>query len=356
MPLGFAKSVFTQASDALSLGFWRQTADAFNSNSTSTGEGSIRFTASSTPTRVNFFTMSWWMKANTNDFDGAFDSMEPFRNSNGSNGSLLADYHKNNGLQGMCFQNDSAGGDTMGTGSLGSSFNSTYVDDEWHHYFIQLRLNQTDPGQSRIMIDGVDKTPFPKTSTFNIPDGMNTVFSFFGRGDGTGDKNFSGDIAQIWLDISDNSDMLASKVTLITGITQANPAVVTSANHGRSNGDTVRIDHVVGMTQVNGREFTVANATTNTFELSGEDSSGHGGYTSAGQVIDTAANTNIGKWYNLSTTGPVDLGTDGTGTGLGQPDMYFYVDGSSVASGGNLGGTLSTQGNITITSTGGPTG
>ncbi len=53
----------------------------------------------------------------------------------------------------------------------------------------------------------------------------------------------------------------------ITGITQANPGVVTSAAHGFSNGNWVYVSGVVGMTQVNGRYYIVANATTNTFTL-----------------------------------------------------------------------------------------
>jgi len=53
----------------------------------------------------------------------------------------------------------------------------------------------------------------------------------------------------------------------ITAITKANPGVVTSASHGFSNGDTVVISGVVGMTQVNGKRFTVASVATNTFQL-----------------------------------------------------------------------------------------
>tara|TARA_Y100001937_G_scaffold19814_1_gene27415 strand:+ start:7344 stop:9332 length:1989 start_codon:yes stop_codon:yes gene_type:complete len=57
----------------------------------------------------------------------------------------------------------------------------------------------------------------------------------------------------------------------ITGITQANPGVVTASSHGFSNGDDVIISGVVGMTQVNGITFKVANKTTNTFELQNYD-------------------------------------------------------------------------------------
>lgn len=68
----------------------------------------------------------------------------------------------------------------------------------------------------------------------------------------------------------------------ITAITKANPAVVTSNSHGFSNGDRVFIKSVVGMTQVNNLEFTVAGQTTNTFQLSGVDSTNYDTYSSAG--------------------------------------------------------------------------
>ena len=53
----------------------------------------------------------------------------------------------------------------------------------------------------------------------------------------------------------------------ITGITQANPGVVTSAAHGFSEGDEVLLAAIVGMTQLNNRRVRVSNPATNTFEL-----------------------------------------------------------------------------------------
>lgn len=75
----------------------------------------------------------------------------------------------------------------------------------------------------------------------------------------------------------------------ITGITQANPAVVTySGADTYINGDRVVITDVLGMVEVNNREFTVANvdAGANTFELSGVNSTGYGAYTSGGTVAE----------------------------------------------------------------------
>ena len=57
----------------------------------------------------------------------------------------------------------------------------------------------------------------------------------------------------------------------ISGITAANPAVVTATSHGYLNGDEVLISGVSGMTEVNGKRFLVADKTTNTFELQDKD-------------------------------------------------------------------------------------
>lgn len=75
----------------------------------------------------------------------------------------------------------------------------------------------------------------------------------------------------------------------ITGITAADPAVVTATAHGFNNGDEVQIDDVVGMVELNGRRFFVAGETPNTFELRGEDSSDYTAYSSGGTA--TPANT-----------------------------------------------------------------
>lgn len=74
--------------------------------------------------------------------------------------------------------------------------------------------------------------------------------------------------------------ILTETTTAITAATKANPVVVTAASHGLSNGDRVYITSVTGMTQLNNREFTVANKTTNTFELSGIDGTGFDTYSS----------------------------------------------------------------------------
>lgn len=54
----------------------------------------------------------------------------------------------------------------------------------------------------------------------------------------------------------------------ITGITNANPGVITTSSaHGMIDGDKVYISDVVGMTTLNGNWYTVANATSTTYTL-----------------------------------------------------------------------------------------
>jgi hypothetical protein len=70
-----------------------------------------------------------------------------------------------------------------------------------------------------------------------------------------------------------------SQFNNITAATNASPIVITNVDHRLNNGDKVEIVGVVGNTAANGT-WTVANATTNTFELSG--STGNGARTSGG--------------------------------------------------------------------------
>lgn len=73
-----------------------------------------------------------------------------------------------------------------------------------------------------------------------------------------------------------------SPLAVITGLTSADPGVVTSAAHGQALGDVVRIDAVVGMAEVNDHLFVVDNPVTDSFELAGTDTSNNDTYTSGG--------------------------------------------------------------------------
>jgi len=87
--------------------------------------------------------------------------------------------------------------------------------------------------------------------------------------------------------------LITQATKTITGVTQADPAVVTSAAHGYSNGDRIIIQSVAGMTELNNRQFVVAGVTANTFQLAGVDSSAYTAYASGGTA---------GKIVELTTT------------------------------------------------------
>ena len=83
--------------------------------------------------------------------------------------------------------------------------------------------------------------------------------------------------------IKDGGVVIASTKTA-SAMTKANPVVVTSNSHGFSNGDSVKITNVVGMVEVNNKEYIVASATTNTFALTGVNGTGFTTYGSNGKL------------------------------------------------------------------------
>ena len=112
----------------------------------------------------------------------------------------------------------------------------------------------------------------------------------------------------------DNGAVLEGDKT-ISGITKANPAVVTATSHGYSNGDEVLISGVGGMTEVNGKRFLVADKTTNTFELQDKDgvdinSSSFTTYTSGGvsnKVFEIATPYTTAQLFDIKFAQSADV-------------------------------------------------
>ena len=70
----------------------------------------------------------------------------------------------------------------------------------------------------------------------------------------------------------------------ITNITKANPAVVSETAHGRVSGDVIRIQDVVGMTEVNNEIYIVERINANSYSLVDTNSTDYGTRTSGGTV------------------------------------------------------------------------
>jgi hypothetical protein len=69
-----------------------------------------------------------------------------------------------------------------------------------------------------------------------------------------------------------------------TGSPGSGEVQITSATHGYTDGDVIKITGVVGMQQLNNRAFIVDNATTNTFTLKGTNASAYTAYGSGGSA------------------------------------------------------------------------
>jgi hypothetical protein len=91
---------------------------------------------------------------------------------------------------------------------------------------------------------------------------------------------------------------LNTTTRVITAITQANPAVVTSAAHGFVNGDEIYHAGIVGMVELNGRTFVIAGVAANTYQLQDTNSTGYTAYVSGGtanriHTVNVAATTPV---------------------------------------------------------------
>ena len=102
----------------------------------------------------------------------------------------------------------------------------------------------------------------------------------------------------------------------ITKATKANPVVITAKAHGFANNDIVYITGVKGMTQLNGKPYTVKNKTTNTFELysvvaNGSatkiNGSGYSTYSSGGDAYCTKDRCEYRQFFNPSSQSRVFL-------------------------------------------------
>lgn len=94
---------------------------------------------------------------------------------------------------------------------------------------------------------------------------------------------------RFWVD----GALLTNASKMVTDISNAEAPVVSAEAHGYQIGDQVIINGVRGMTRINGRVFTIASVTTDTFTLSGIDTTSDPPYldgvqASAGRIVEVA--------------------------------------------------------------------
>ncbi|TVO75139.1 phage tail tube protein [Sedimenticola selenatireducens] len=106
---------------------------------------------------------------------------------------------------------------------------------------------------------------------------------------------------KIWSNVQVAMQSVLATADTITGITKANPGVVTSTGHGILDGEYVVLTSV-GMSQLDQRVVRAANVTANTFELEGVDTTNFDTFTSGSCQVITFGTT-FGTIKSLSGSG-----------------------------------------------------
>ena len=126
----------------------------------------------------------------------------------------------------------------------------------------------------------------------------------------------------------------------ISAITQANPAVVTTATHGLDNGDEILITGVSGMTELNGRRFKVNVIDATNFELRDINSTSFNAYTTGGTVSfafkritnSSAAFQNTVTWTKIAGADLYGVYREDNGLHalIGVTKAHKFKDGSTI--------------------------
>ena len=127
-----------------------------------------------------------------------------------------------------------------------------------------------------------------------------------------------------------NGAYVTDTSSTITGITKANPAVVTtSLAHGLTTGNEVTLSGVLGMTQVNGRNYTVTVLSGTTFSLqtltgTNINSTSYGTFVASGTPLASRIYTNILSPYDHTDLADIQYVQSGDVITLTHPEYPVY--------------------------------
>lgn len=151
-----AKTAAAAAAPAGDRGYWNQSDNPTSSNlyKSITFTGTAAFSNTSSNVDVSF-----WFKG-SNEFDANFDGAliwSDTSNGIGDNGWGI-EIHRNYGV--ACAQYwGNYGGETIASHqNTANNFATTYMNNAWHHCYIQWRGRANNNALSRIYLDGVDTT------------------------------------------------------------------------------------------------------------------------------------------------------------------------------------------------------
>jgi hypothetical protein len=135
-----------------------------------------------------------------------------------------------------------------------------------------------------------------------------------------------------WSNVAVAMQSAAGGDLTISGITLANPGVVTSTAHGLVNGDYVTITTTSGMSQISGKVVRVANKTNDTFECEGVNTTSYTAFVAGtcskitfGTSITTATSvSNSGGGFDFIDVTTIHNDRKVEVPGLGQAQTYSF--------------------------------
>ena len=155
-------------------------------------------------------------------------------------------------------------------------------------------------GTAGNLTDG-DRTTLLETGTTAAISGVTNanpaVVTATGHGYTTGDR--------VRIEGVEGMGVPSGATAAITNATQANPCVITAAGHGFATGDQIEITGVVGMTELNNNTYTIIVLGADSFLLDGIDSTGFTAYAAGGSAEQILASS-INDYQGTITVLTVD--------------------------------------------------
>lgn len=177
---------------------------------------------------------------------------------------------------------------------------------DWSDYTVTTAESNMAYSFGGIYQLGKDYVSGPSTLTRAITKPVDTTYAIYRdavlQAEGAGAGEYAIDIT------TGIATFVPDATGVITGITQANPGVITDVGHGRSNGETIELSSIGGMTELNGQTVTVTVLTADTFSI-GVDTTTYTAYTSGGVWEIFAQAGEVYTWSGEFDV-PVRFGTD----------------------------------------------
>jgi len=199
------------------IGYWSQTTAVDSSL-----KKNYKLTFDSAPSDTNNFTASLWFRGTSADMEtelpGGTDTtylISNFAGESSGEGGFLVILESTSAvagarLQANLYQGDGGGAISMLAQPTSSAyFDTTYLNNAWHHVFVQIRGGLTGSAatnQNKIYIDGIDKTTSAWSETGGAGGTAEVAAKTSFAGDGTNLRETNIDIADVWIDFGRSTD------------------------------------------------------------------------------------------------------------------------------------------------------